>query len=353
MPRRPANSVTQDRGTVSTALSRRTAAPGARVTRSRPPPPAPQGDVVKIPGSDEALKRVLRNAGNTVRPARPGEYLHVSDLLHNCMRRRAIAERADIPSASQILTFTDEYTFAQGDAIADVIMRRFARGAPEQLWGKWRCACKTYTIDEPCTLSEVDVSFNCEHCGTPCNTYVEVSMFDDEYMIVGNPDVLLLHPIARAFHVGELKSIAAKQFDELVRPKPEHVLQTVFYWHLMHRKGYRMSDRASIFYTTKGYVFRGDPYVEFSIDPLAELHRLQDFIEDAIAVKNARAGGALPPRTTCATPDAPAAKKCDLCTRCFSGDTSAHQEVSIGAVYASATPARIPKTRVHRIRSRD
>lgn len=350
MPRRPANSTQQDRGTVSTALSRRAAPASARTPRTRPEPPAPRGAVVKLPGSDEAIKRLMRAAKHVVRPPRGGDYLHVSDLLHNCMRRRALAERFEIPAAPQSLTFTDEYTFAQGDAIADVIMRRVAQAAPEQLWGKWKCRCGTYAIDEPCVLAEVDPDVICEHCGTPVNTYVEVSMRDDEYMIVGNPDLILLHPKQKAFHVGELKSIAAKQFDELVRPKPDHVLQAVFYWLLMHRKGFRMSDRVSIFYTTKGYVFRGDPYVEFSIDPLAELPRLRDYIEDAVAVKNARAGGDLPPRTTCATPDAPAAKKCDLCTRCFSGDTRAPKEVTIGSLYEKA---KLPTTRVHRIRSRD
>lgn len=354
MPRRPIDSEPEYRGTVSTALSRRSAtpAPTGRVARTRPPAPHPQGDVVKVPGSDEALKRIIRASRNEARPPRPGEYLHVSDLLHNCMRKRALSERYETPMTPRVLTYSDEYTFAQGDAIADIIMRRLARGAPAQLWGKWKCGCGTYAIDEPCLFEDVDTTIICEHCGTPTSRYVEVSMRDDEYMIVGNPDVILYYHQQRAFHLGELKSIAAKQFDELTRPKPEHVLQVVFYWHLMRRRGYRMSDRVSIFYNTKGYVFRGDPYIEFSIDPVAELRRLNDYIEDAKAVKQARAGGELPPRTVCISPDAPEAKKCELCTLCFAGDGRAPQEVSISELYAKPA-ARVPTTRIHRVRSRD
>lgn len=145
-------------------------------------------------------------------------------------------------------------------------------------------------------------------------------MRDDDLWIVGNPDLLLYLPDLDAIHITELKSIAPDQFKELTRPKPDHVLQVVFYWYLMNKLGYHLTDKVSIFYATKGWVFGSTkPYREFVIHPQLELHRLEDMIEDARAHKAAIQDkqAPLPLRTLCASPGAKEAKNCSVCEICF------------------------------------
>lgn len=261
---------------------------------------------------------IIKSSRVEKREARAKDYLHVSDLIGRCLRKLAIEEHFDLPIQPQQLTFMDSTTFAQGDAIADVVMRRTANAASGKLWGKWRCACKHLRIDTPCILDEVDTSDMCERCGTACDTYVEVSQFYEELKIVGNPDVLLYFAEFDAFHITELKSIAHAQFLELVRPKPEHVIQALFYWWIMYMNGIRLGRHVTIFYVTKGYMFKGEPYKEFTIDALAEVGRLNDYINDARTMKTFREGGAFPPRLKCPSAVAPDARKCPASQLCFS-----------------------------------
>jgi hypothetical protein len=158
--------------------------------------------------------------------------------------------------------------------------------------------------------------------------YEEVPMRDKELMIVGTPDIITYMHTHSAFYVSELKSIAHDRWKDLVRPLPEHVIQILFYWFLMHRKGYRMANRASVLYATKGWMFSGQPYKEFSIDAQSMLSRLEPYLEDARALKEARGGGALPLRT-CPTEQAPEARKCEACRVCFKGTDDAPTKVDI------------------------
>lgn len=301
-------------------------APAPRQRRTRPvqaepePTPPAEGIVVDIPGQDTIITDIIKKSRVEMRPARDKDYLHVSDLLHRCMRKMAIEERFELPIPPQQLSFMDSTTFAQGDAIADVVMRRLGNASREHLWGKWKCKCGHLRIDDPCVLAEVDTDDACERCGTACDTYVEVSQFNDEYKIVGNPDALLYYKQLDAFHIAELKSIAHAQFLELARAKPEHVIQALFYWWIMRNNGINVGRCVSIFYTTKGYVFpgKGDPYKEFSIDAMDSVHRLDDYLADAMSIKTFRAGSSLPPRIKCASALSPDAKKCSACHLCFS-----------------------------------
>jgi hypothetical protein len=253
-----------------------------------------------------------------MRPHRPGDHLHVSDLLHKCVRKKALEIRYKAIPAQQRLTMADMLTFAMGDAVHDTLKARARIGAPEKVWGIWSCKCEFLKHEDPCIFEEIDQDETCPHCKTLVNQYHEVSMFDEEYGVVGNPDLILYYARTDALHVTELKSMAHKSWEELVRPVPEHVLQVVFYWHLMHRKGYRLTDRVSILYATKQWQFGNKPmFKEFLIDPVAMLDRLEPYIEDAKAYKAALKGGAMPLRTVCSHEAAKEAKKCGMVDICF------------------------------------
>lgn len=281
--------------------------------------------IVKLPTLYQSpLSGIVERKPFRVQAPRPGHYLHVSDLLTKCIRKKALAYYFEVAPAGRRLYLTDILTFAQGDAIHNTLKAEFRESAPDMLWGKWSCKCEQLFHTEPCLYSDTDREEVCPHCNTHVDTYHEVSMFDEEFWIVGNPDVLFYMRAANAFHVGELKSIAPDQFKELNRPKPEHVLQVVFYWLLMHRLGYPLTDRVSVFYASKGYQFKGKPYREFLIDPQAELHRLDDMLEAArehkASILSIQAEGeevVLPVRVLCQSEDSKEAKKCELCRECF------------------------------------
>lgn len=268
--------------------------------------------------STDTTTKAIEAAGAELQGTRPGNHLHVSDLLSKCIRRRAIHHSYGTVQPARRLSLSDMLTFAQGDAIHDLLKERCRRGRPEEVWGKWSCKCETLFHDEPCTYAEIDQNETCPHCRTKVDRYHEVSMFDEEFGIVGNPDLLFYLQRLEAFYVTEFKSIAPDQFKELVRPKPEHVLQVVFYWSIMSRLGYPMADKVSIFYANKGWMFGGSkPYKEYVIDPQAELHRLEDMYADAAAHKRFHETGELPPRVFCASANCKDAKTCEVAAPCF------------------------------------
>lgn len=291
----------------------------------------PQG-VVSLPAMYRSpLADVIDRVAWEMQPTRPGDYLHVSDLLSKCIRKRAVIEALGVTPSARRLSMSDLVTFAQGDAIHDLLKDRARMGAPNLVWGKWSCKCKALFHEEPCTYGEIDQEEECPHCHTKVDQYHEVSMRDEDLWVVGNPDLVLYYKNIDAYHVTELKSIADKQYQELTAPKPEHILQVVFYWYLMRKLGYRMTDKVSILYVTKGWMFSGKPYKEFVIDPQAELHRLDDMIEDArahkasiLSIRERNASAArriptitLPPRTMCLKSTTKTAKSCEVCGECF------------------------------------
>ncbi len=277
--------------------------------------------IVECPSESDFLLDILNRSPREVRPMRPGDYLHVSDLLGKCVRKIVLSQRHSTPLRPQRLSPSDQIAFAQGDAIHDVIKAMATASTPSSVWGKWRCKCGNLFHDTPCTHAETDPSDKCETCGTATNFYEEVSMRDEDTMIVGNPDLLFYLANLDAYHITEIKSMAEAQFAELVRPKPEHVLQVLFYWYLMRKLGYRLTDRVSILYVTKNYKFMGSVWKEFMINPEEELHRLDIYLADAYATKASRVDrtAALPSRI-CTGEFTVEAKKCELCQICFSVD---------------------------------
>lgn len=298
---------------------------------------AMDSEVVDLDPEATPMLDILKKARNMGRPARSNTHLHVSELIGKCIRRIAIVERLGLPASAQNLSLTDALTFAQGDAIHDTLRSRAMSGASNLVWGHWECACKTTSTQEPCLHSQVDPEETCPACHHHLTNYKEVPMFNDEYMIVGTPDFLIYIPESRALHVNELKSIAHDTWKDLVRPVPEHLIQALFYWYLMHGLGYRLTSRISLVYATKGWMFSGNPTKEFTFDAREHLKRLDPYIDEARRIKLARAGGALPKRI-CVSETATDAKKCDVCKSCFSGSENVKPvEVSVASALRRRT----------------
>jgi hypothetical protein len=267
---------------------------------------------------DRPMGDILDVVRTITRPARSDDYLHVSALIHDCMRSYALREARGGTVEAQALRLADQLTYRQGEAMAEIIVKAVASTRPVSLWGHWRCRCHQTQTETPCTKAEATALSACPYCGQVPEEYREVPMFNEEYKIVGNPDILLFLEDVNAFQGVELKSITPNDFPDLARPKPEHVIQSLFYWWLMHALGYRLTTTWSIVYLNKGHSFHGNPYKEFVVDMPSQLARLDMFLEEALALKQFRAGGILPPRVRCTTTDDNMAKKCNECQACFS-----------------------------------
>lgn len=279
----------------------------------------PSEMIVQSPVDEQLVADIIRATPRLRRPNRRDGYLHVSDLIGKgkCVRRMALSDKLGTPLKPKRLNVFDRVVFAIGDAIHDTIKMIATEGAPHRVWGNWKCQCGHLFHEEPCVQSEIDPEDVCELCHTGTVYYREVPIFNEEYRIVGNPDLLLFIEELDAFHVTELKSIAHDAWAELVRPLPEHVLQVVFYWFLMIQSGRKVTDRISVVYITKGYQFKGEAHKEFMIDPEKEVHRLLPYLNDAMRYKMSQDHNVYPIRKICSGPLTSTARQCEVGQPCF------------------------------------
>lgn len=277
----------------------------------------PTDRVVQYFGEDDdtPMMELLKSSPPATRTHRGGENLHVSDLITKCTRRIVLSERLNIRPPTEKIVEGQGITFAIGDAVHKYITQRFIKGHPDKVYAEWVCACEqTKKIG---VFSKVSKS-SCEHCGTRLTNHREVPFAHPELPLTGSPDLVLRMDDHGAYFLAELKSISATQFKELVRPQPDHVIQIVFYWHILKANDWPLVDKVSILYANKEFSFKL-PYKEFLVDP-QEPGLLDPYMADIQAVQDARDGGPLPPRTFCQSIDSAEAKKCPVCVACFGVD---------------------------------
>src|SRR5471030_2318835 len=126
-----------------------------RLTRESP------NQIVRCPADEDVLKDILSKAPREPCHRRPGNHLHVSDLLSKCVRKIALCDRFGTPVRPQRLTPADVLVFAQGEAIHDAVKDMAGKGSPANIWGKWSCNCGYLYHEEPCTLAELDMNEVC------------------------------------------------------------------------------------------------------------------------------------------------------------------------------------------------
>lgn len=275
-----------------------------------------EGKIVTLRNPEDVVLGLMRECVRVASPFRAGP-LHVSDLLGKCVRKIALSEKYNKPMPSQSVSDSMGLTFAQGVAIHDYVKDRISEAHPEGIYGRWACLCGN-TVTEPMVKADVPDRV-CPDCGTSPHRYREVDIHDSEYGMVGSPDVIFYLSRESVYYPIEIKSIAYEEWKEIVRPKPDHVLQVLFYWYFMLRAGYSVPSQVSILYVSKGYLFKS-PYKEFTVSGLTveEVEsRLETYLNDAVALKQFRDGGELPPRLNCANKASKDAKECHVCVVCF------------------------------------
>ena len=290
----------------------------SRVLRRRNPTVTEtEGEIVRISLPEAGLvppllrKPIHSNFG----AFRSGAYLHVSDLIGKCARRIALSEKFNSPMPTQFLQESMLLTFAQGVAIHDHVKKSVIEASGGNVFGTWSCRCGQLHTDN--SLFSRIKSRKCSRCGGGPHNYHELELRDEDLMIVGSPDITLLLVEHSAYLPVEIKSINPDEWKDIARPKPDHVIQVLFYWYLMRKLGYPVVDAVSILYATKGFVF-ASPYKEFVLRPEKVLHRLNEYIDEARYLKEARNNGALPPRSFCPNDSCANSKSCHVSKLCFS-----------------------------------
>lgn len=248
---------------------------------------------------------------------RHGDFLHVSDLIYKCSRKIALSHRYKRPMKGQEIFDSLGLTFAMGNSMHDYIRNKIAIKHPDKIFGKWSCVCgRTFFTG---TKQEALMESACKHCKGEMHSYGEVQVVHEGMGVTGSIDLTLL--VNNAFIITEIKSMARRYWDELIRPQPEHLIQVLLYWHLAKEAGYSIHDKVSIIYAVKDFIFQ-NPYKEFVLQPSKVIHRIEDYLRDAILLRAAITNkeAPLPVRLLCPNIDSPEARKCDLSTICFNTD---------------------------------
>ena len=231
-------------------------------------------------------------------------YIHGSALIGICPRRYALQILSGDTGVRPVRE-QDRIMWAIGRAVEKHIREQFARAVKRRgVIGLWRCKCGKTKREGPYSPGE-----KCGSCGQLLSIYREITLFDHEHRIAGNPDLLYLRPDNHKVRTVEVKSKKRELFDELKAPEPTHIVQASIYRRLGIINHMPMDDKVSIIYGSKDYSFRGTAYKEFHVEPTPD-NQL-----DAMW-NNVRPD--IPPRlAACPTTSATMAKQCEQCAACF------------------------------------
>jgi len=251
--------------------------------------------------------------GPTMRGARNGDWLHVSDLIFKCVRRKAFSEKLNTPLPAQKLWDSQLITFATGERIGDHIVDK-VKVNDGRLFGDWTCNCLDGLVlhHELQTIAEQTI---CNQCGHPHNNYKELSLKYDRLHIVGHSDVALMWE--DELYLVEVKSANDNSMKKYAdRPDRDHLLQLLFYWYLCKQEGLPVHDTGSILYVKKEWMI-GNPYKEHVITFADHEHLLEPYLAEAEGYATYRETGVLPDRTVCEEMSDRQAKDCIFIHECF------------------------------------
>ena len=240
-------------------------------------------------------------------------HIHVSGLIGFCAREHVILR---LHSDQPVLNNVDagmRIVWALGRAAEHHVRDSVISIRRNDVMGVWRCPCgeTKHTGYRP--------SVNCRRCQKSVHVYGEMTLFDEEAGVSGNPDVLIRE--GQFIVPVEIKSMNKKEWDTLAAPKGDHVFQVMGYAAILRRLRYPVHRNAIIVYVSKDYMF-GSPYKEFQIDTESRSLNAQweRSRQEAIAAHAATASGVIPARTMCQTVDSTRAKTCKCTLQCFSRD---------------------------------
>lgn len=265
------------------------------------------------PLPDNYVVTLLNAVDRTPRRTRRIEdgYIHVSSLIGFCPRQRVLVAGQDIAHAESV-TGGHRIMWEIGRAVERHIRAQFISGDLSSVYGKWSCICGMTS-----RVGMYNDNIMCTRCNTKADTYHEVTLFDHDTRISGNPDLIFLYDNAKV--VLEIKSMNKRDYDDLKAPLGDHVFQASFYNYLLRKNGHRVHRVVVIVYCTKDFKF-GSPYKEFHVDTETQqvTFAISRSLDMARQVKDHAEAGTIPRNTMCSSPTSTKAKSCPVVARCFS-----------------------------------
>lgn len=243
------------------------------------------------------------------------DYVHVSSLLKFCARRHVLAIKDEVNLVRQPKG-QDRVLWAMGKAAEHHIRTQIINHYNyEGIVGRWSCPCRQLSY-----AGFHDKLRVCSRCKSFATVYNEFTLTDEEYKIVGNPDLNFFPD--KLLTVLEAKSMKKDQFNELESPLPDHIFQVGAYHRMWVRRGtVEVRDESVIIYVVKEWGYRGSPYKEFHINTTKEpWNGILDIAwANAAQAKKALLTKQLPPRiAACPNCNTTTAKNCPCVVNCFS-----------------------------------
>lgn len=255
--------------------------------------------------------------GPQLRGQRGGEYLHVSDLIYKCVRKKALSLRGNLPIAAEKMWDTQGITFSIGHMIGDYVVARVL-ASDGRLFGRWKCRCGQVTEDN--TMREDALHKPpCRSCNGQFDIYDELHLVCEDLMLQGHCDLALLWGVK--YYLTEVKSVGNNGWNAIESsPDMDHIIQLLFYYYMAKAMHLPVHEFGSIFYVRKEFKI-GSPYREHKINLENELHRLEPYIEEAQEYARFMDNGILPPRKMCSDMGEKKALGCQFCMDCFADET--------------------------------
>ena len=269
--------------------------------------------VTQVPVDRDLLKGIVDRMDMVPDTRRVGAnpWVHVSSLVRDlCTRQFWLARAHDTPVVNR-WRGAHRVAFAMGRAAETHVRGSLIDGMePEQLFGCWKCRCGNVRRNM-CILPS---NLRCNVCGSQVDIYREPTLRNEEYRLVGRPD-LTLHDAQRNKIVMECKSISTAGWNNLSSPHAEHLAQALMYRWMYEQAGYAVHDEVILFYVCKDFNWVGSPYREYHIDATSAACVLM--VEAALATARECFADEVPPNRTCPRPDHHKARACPLATICF------------------------------------
>lgn len=239
-------------------------------------------------------------------------YIHVSSLIGMCARAQVLSVMHGV-EVHKAVTGGHRVMWKFGRAVEQHVRESIIRSKKfANVYGVWKCVCRR--TEE---VGYHNSARMCPTCKGKLDTYNELTLYDHEAGIVGNPDLLYRH--SAPFVVVEVKSMTGEDWKALEAPLGDHIFQAGMYRHLLKKNNLPTFDEVVIFYTSKHFTHWGSPYKEFHVDvSRPEFEAIvNDAVELAKAVKAGNAQRIAPPRTACANNTCTRAKNCPAQNLCF------------------------------------
>jgi hypothetical protein len=248
-----------------------------------------------------------------------GEYLHVSSLIGMCLRKHVLAYSTKVERSNSVGSGM-RIVWALGRAAEAHVRGQFVEAMNHQsILGVWKCKCGHLKVN-----GLYDDTLKCPKCDKKAKQYTEYALFDHEFKIVGSPDMVYVRPDNNKIMVVECKSINKKDYDELTKPKTDHVHQAVAYNELLRKQGGDVDDSVTIVYVCKDFSFKG-PYKEFRVartkqinDDIDSMWRnAKEYADECARIKEGKKPSYPKRLKSCVDNESTTAKSCDFCGICF------------------------------------